>query len=68
MIRGVSLRNGPRQSNVTADLTRWILQDASPRLARITPDQDLIEILALLESGDLTQVPAQDRGSMRHQD
>jgi hypothetical protein len=38
--------------NVTADLKRWILRDARPRLARVTADPDLIEILALLESGD----------------
>jgi hypothetical protein len=38
--------------NVTADLKRWILEDARPRLARVTADSDLIEILALLESGD----------------
>jgi hypothetical protein len=38
--------------NVTADLKPWILEDARPRLARVTADSDLIEILALLESGD----------------
>jgi hypothetical protein len=38
--------------NVTADLKPWILKDARPRLARLPPDPDLLEILALLETGD----------------
>lgn len=38
--------------DVTADLKRWILTDAKPRLARITADPNLIEILALLERGN----------------
>jgi hypothetical protein len=43
---------GSRTINVTADLKRWIPEDARPRLARVTADSDLIEILALLKCGD----------------
>jgi hypothetical protein len=38
--------------NVTADLKRWIREDARPRLVRVKADLDFIEICALLESGD----------------
>lgn len=38
--------------DITAELKRWILEDARPRIARVTADPDLIEGLALLESGD----------------
>lgn len=38
--------------NVTADVKRWILEDARPRLARVAEDPSVTEVLAILESGD----------------
>lgn len=38
--------------NVTADIKRWILEDARARIDRVTADPYLIEVLARLESGD----------------
>jgi len=37
--------------DVTADLTRWILENARPRLARVPTDPALTESLHLLEQG-----------------
>jgi hypothetical protein len=41
-----------REINVTADVKRWILEDAKPRLARVPVDAGLEEILVAVESGE----------------